>query len=206
MDVLDSVSVPRIDFNYIFTKMYSFVTWFTPENISAFWHHWLPVIVPISILFSIACISGIVYANIRTGQIRTTTALELERAARAFSKEYGEVEEANGESGDEESARRWAHIQELIASSNENDWRAAIIEADTILEKLVDKMGYQGEGLGEQLKQIEKSDFTNLEAAWEAHKIRNRIAHDGSAYALTQRETHRIIGLYQKVFEEFFYL
>ncbi len=72
-----------------------------------------------------------------------------------------------------------------------------------MLDDMVDAMGYEGEGLGERLKQIERSDFNTLNQAWEAHKIRNNIAHAGSDFTLTQREVRRVIDLYKQVFDEF---
>lgn len=98
---------------------------------------------------------------------------------------------------------RWEHVTTLAASENPGDWRVAIMEADIMLDDLVTKMGYGGDTLGDKLKRIEKSDFTTLDLAWEAHKVRNRIAHHGSDFILTHRETKRIIDLYRSVFEEF---
>ena len=99
--------------------------------------------------------------------------------------------------------QKWEHITELSASENPGDWRIAIIEADVMLDELVTSMGHHGDSLGEKLKGIEQSDFATLEAAWEAHKTRNRIAHSGSDYILTHREAKRIIDLFRQVFEEF---
>ena len=58
--------------------------------------------------------------------------------------------------------------------------------------------------MGEKLKAVEKSDFTTIESAWEAHKARNMIAHEGSDFLINQREIHRIISLYEAVFKEFY--
>jgi hypothetical protein len=96
----------------------------------------------------------------------------------------------------------WRKVQEHIQSENPNDWKIAIIEADTILDELVEKMGYPGVTLGERLKNIELSDFTSIQDAWEAHKVRNAIAHE-PAYQITEREARRIISLFEKVFKEF---
>ena len=52
------------------------------------------------------------------------------------------------------------------------------------------------------MKQINRSDINSIDDAWEAHKVRNRVAHEGSNFELTQREAKRIIGLYEKVFSE----
>ena len=101
---------------------------------------------------------------------------------------------------------RWEHVEKLGASENPGDWRVAIIEADVLLEELVASMGYDGQTLGDKLKAIEKSDFTTLDEAWEAHKIRNRIAHQGSDFILTHREAKRVIDLFRQVFKEFDYI
>lgn len=100
----------------------------------------------------------------------------------------------------------WERVQKLFNSDNPSDWKIAILEADIMLEDLVRvKMGYRGETLGECLKQIEASDFTTLQEAWEAHNFRNRIAHESDA-GISRRDVNRAIGLFEKVFREFSYI
>ena len=98
---------------------------------------------------------------------------------------------------------KWEAVLKDIASSDPNKWKLAIIEADIILNDLLNKLPLPGEGIGEKLKAVERSDFDHLDQAWEAHKIRNAIAHGGSDFLLTQREAQRVIGLYKEVFNEF---
>ena len=98
---------------------------------------------------------------------------------------------------------RWKKVVDLSSSLNEADWRVAIIEADAMLEDMVEAMGYHGITLGDRLKAIEQSDFRTLQFAWEAHKVRNKIAHQGSSFVLIKREVDRVIGLYEQVFHEF---
>jgi hypothetical protein len=114
---------------------------------------------------------------------------------------YDEVHE-----GDPELAMKWDKILARVESKNESDWRQAIIEADIILGDLLVKMGYKGMTIGEQLDRVAKGDFKTLAQANEAHHVRNRIAHDGSDYPLSQYEARRVINLYREVFEEFFYI
>lgn len=108
--------------------------------------------------------------------------------------------------GDSGLSLRWKTITEHIESENQNDWKQAIMEADIILGEILEKMGYQGDGIGEKLRRVEKADFQTLGEAWEAHKIRNIIAHEGASYELNKYEARRVIGLYKQVFEEFFYI
>lgn len=101
---------------------------------------------------------------------------------------------------------RWQKVIIHMNSSNPNDWKLAILECDIILQEILEKMGYMQESIGEKLKAVEPSDFTNIEAAWEAHKIRNQIAHEGTDFLINEREAKRVVGLYELVFREFEYI
>lgn len=98
---------------------------------------------------------------------------------------------------------KWLNVIKHINSDNPSDWKLAILECDIILGDMLEMMGHTQDSIGERLKSIEKSDFTNIESAWEAHKIRNSIAHEGSEFLINEREAKRVIGLYEVVFREF---
>ncbi len=98
---------------------------------------------------------------------------------------------------------KWKVVLDNINSEDPNKWKFAIIEADIILSDLLDQLELPGENMGDKLKAVDPSDFQSIEDAWEAHKIRNAIAHEGSDFMLSQREAKRVIGLYEKVFSEF---
>lgn len=98
---------------------------------------------------------------------------------------------------------RWSTVLAHAESLNQPEWRLAILEADTMLAELLDKRGYEGLSIGEQLKNADPERFKTLQDAWTAHKVRNQIAHEGSAFNLTERETRRVIALYERVFREF---
>lgn len=97
---------------------------------------------------------------------------------------------------------RWLHIESLIGSDQENDWRSAILEADIMLEELLDNLGYEGKTVAEKLQQVNTSDMKYLAEAWEAHKVRNRIAHDGNAFELDRELFLKTIRQFERVFEE----
>lgn len=96
-------------------------------------------------------------------------------------------------------------LQDVLAhldSDNPNDWKLAIIEADIILDGALKTRGYAGNSLGERLKSLSSQQLSSLNDAWEAHKIRNRIAHDGADFVLTKRIADETIGRYRRVFAE----
>lgn len=98
---------------------------------------------------------------------------------------------------------KWTKVIEHLNSNNPSDWRLAIIEADIMLDELLTSLGCHGESVGEKLKAIEPGDMRTLDAAWEAHKVRNRIAHAGSDFELNEREAKRIVALFESVFKEY---
>jgi hypothetical protein len=98
---------------------------------------------------------------------------------------------------------RWRHVLGMVESRTENDWRMAIIEADSMLDDLLQEKGYSGTTLGERLNAAQGDGLGAIRNAWEAHEVRNKIAHAGSDFPISQLEARRTIRLYETVFEEF---
>lgn len=98
---------------------------------------------------------------------------------------------------------RWEHILKLSEGTSASEWREAVIEADIMLDDLLTKQGYVGASIGEKLKALDSERFASLQDAWEAHKVRNQIAHEGSAFNLSDTITRRTIARYEAVFREF---
>ena len=103
-------------------------------------------------------------------------------------------------------SQKWQQVMNHVNSQNPAEWRLSILEADVMLDDMMQHLGFHGDTLGERLKNTSKADFKNIDSAWEAHKIRNAIAHEGSGFLLSQRESKRVIELYQVVFNEFKYV
>ncbi len=120
--------------------------------------------------------------------------LDWEKYEKVFEKD--DVKTGNHKS------EKWENILRLVESENPNDWKAAIIDADNLLDSILIEQGFAGTSLGERLK---NSKFDTIQNAWEGHKIRNSIAHD-SNFNLTKRETKRAIQNFSLVFNEFYYL
>lgn len=98
---------------------------------------------------------------------------------------------------------RWEHIESLANGASPSQWREAIIEADILLDEVLTKEGYPGDGVGEKLKAADPLQFKTHQNAWEAHKVRNQIAHQGSSFDLSETVVHRTLAHYEAVFREF---
>lgn len=97
---------------------------------------------------------------------------------------------------------RWKDIEQHASSSNPNDWKQAIIEADVMLDESLKRRGFTGSSLGERLRAISPQVLESIDDAWTAHKVRNEIAHGGMDFVLTQRLTRETIERYRRVFAE----
>jgi|GEM_PF-594388 len=87
-------------------------------------------------------------------------------------------------------------------SENPNDWKLAIIEADIVLDQTLKERGYIGDSLGERLRSITPSQMSTIDDAWEAHVVRNKIAHEGADFVLTKRIADETVQRYRRVFAE----
>ena len=108
-----------------------------------------------------------------------------------------------GESKPEPKNEKWEKVLKYLNSNNVSDWRLAVIEADVMLDETLRLAGLHGDTVGDMLKSAGKNDFSTLDEAWEAHKIRNAIAHSGTDFQLSEREAKRVAALFEKVFKEF---
>ncbi len=148
----------------------------------------------ISSAISILAIAIIIFSLVRMREIQIHEKRELDH----------EITEAlaRDKDKDRDENPRWHYILTLIESPNESDWRVAIIEADSMLEEELRDRGFTGDTASELLEGARTSGYASIQNAWDAHLVRNKIAHQGSEFALSQVEGRRYIKMFQNFFEE----
>ena len=95
---------------------------------------------------------------------------------------------------------RWEEVMRHIESIREGEWKYAVIEADKLVDDELKKY-FPGETMGERLMNIDKTRLLTIDGLWEAHKIRNRLAHDVN-YFLRHAEAVRAVKLYEQTLKE----
>ncbi|MDE1874956.1 MAG: hypothetical protein KGI79_02645 [Patescibacteria group bacterium] len=191
-------SINFLNLQYIYLRIFEFFKNFDIVAILNGLIFYLDLIKPIAIVLSLFLFSVIVYATIKLKRVEE----EQETKFHATRLKQAEAEPHS----DPVLNQKWIQVEAHINSSNPSDWRLAILEADIMLGDILEKMGYQGDSIGDKLKGIDKSEFVTIDLAWEAHKVRNQIAHEGSDYMLNERDAKRVIDLFKRVFEEFYYI
>ena len=142
----------------------------------------------------------ICYATVRMFEIREKEHKHLHHEIEEYAHNKAEYEKRLHEEVGGSKNEHWSNVLVHLFSQHGSDWKLAIIEADTMLDSLLDQLGFKGESLGDKLKSADQDSFPQLTAAWEVHTIRNRIAHDGLAFELSQHEAKRVIALYEQIF------
>lgn len=166
----------------------SVTTGWKSETVFDVWGSLFPVAIFLTLLF----IAGIVYSAMRILQIRRAEWAGFRKAAHTVAAEDVPA-----------THLRWRRILEHAQSADEHKWRLAILECDIMLNELLDLQGYKGETIAEKMKQVPRTQFNSIDDAWEAHKVRNKVAHEGVEYHISERDKNHVINLYERVFKEF---
>ncbi|MBI5470064.1 hypothetical protein HY968_01955 [Candidatus Kaiserbacteria bacterium] len=149
-------------------------------------------LVAISIVLSLILASILIYCLVRILQIRRAEYRRFE--AYAESVAAGDVPKVH---------LRWNRVRDQANSDNVQNWRLAVLEADIMLKELLESLGYRGETMADKMRVVDKTRFNTIDLAWEAHRFRNRIAHESSMHSISAIDVRHAIALYEKVFREF---
>lgn len=157
-------------------------------------------------IFGLFFLTIISYCVVRLLEIRSKEHAHLHHEIAEYAHHHAERERKKKEGDNVSKNEQWIKTLSYLFSQHASDWKLAIIEADTMLEALLDQLGFIGKNLGDKLKGANQENFPNLTIAWEVHTIRNRIAHEGASFEVSQHEAKRVIALYEKIFREFGYI
>ena len=72
---------------------------------------------------------------------------------------------------------RWMTIEQALSRDEPSSHLLCILNADKLLDQALREKGVAGETMGERMK-AQQSAWSNANALWGAHKLRNRIAHE----------------------------
>jgi hypothetical protein len=176
-------SLQSVNFSSGFSSLFG-----NPSLHAAAAHAWLWIIV-VGYALSVVALIAIVYIYMQLFELRR-------REEHYYSTLISPLQASTGVNP------RWEHVESLIHDENPSYWREAIIEADIMLDEALASRGYVGNGVGEKLKAVEPGDLKTLQDAWEVHKVRNQIAHEGSAFDLSDTIARRTVKRYEAILLE----
>ncbi|MFA6407140.1 MAG: hypothetical protein WCV80_00340 [Candidatus Paceibacterota bacterium] len=95
----------------------------------------------------------------------------------------------------------WEKILARAVSSPPDSYRAALMDADALIDQLLQDAGFVGTNMAERLGRLNNMGLRSLNAVFRAHRIRNELAHS-SDVILLEKEMREVINLYEKFLHE----
>lgn len=106
-----------------------------------------------------------------------------------------------------EKLSQWQVVLDHVNSESPAEWKIAILEADDMLDEILEDQGYVGDTVAEKLKTMSRTKIASYDDIWEAHKVRNEIAHGGAIdMDLSKKMARDTIAKFGNAFKELGYL
>lgn len=189
-----TISGPTIDITTSTVDIFRNVT--SPDifgkiahTLSMWWNIYSLFAFFISFLFFL----GFLYAKTKHNELEEQISNEIEAGEKRWRERHSKKTE---------EFTKWQGVTKLLEENNPNSWKMAVIEADIILKELLDSRGYVGSTIADQLKSASASSFSTLQDAWDAHKTRNQIAHEGGDFVLTKKLANETVMRFERFFRE----
>ena len=91
---------------------------------------------------------------------------------------------------------QWLKLDRQLIRDQESSYHLVILNADKLLDQALRQRGFKGQTMGERMKSA-KDTWTNANAIWTAHKIRNQIAHEPDV-KVSYEDARRSLATYKQ--------
>ena len=127
------------------------------------------------------------FSIIAVGVLALVTIMLTKKRAPRFDKEAYQVD--------------FLRIENSLQRDSEASYAMAIINGDKLLDRALCQMGVAGRTMGDRLKKVGNSKFSQLNSVWHAHKIRNQIAHE-SDFVPTYAQAQHALATYKQALKD----
>jgi len=97
--------------------------------------------------------------------------------------------------------KQWVKISKRLEPGKAGDYKMSLIEADSLLDDVLKRMGFKGENMKERLEQIDAKTLPDIESIKKANKLRNSIIYD-SDYDLSLDKAKETLRIYEKALRD----
>jgi hypothetical protein len=98
--------------------------------------------------------------------------------------------------------KKWQKIKKRLESGSDPQYKLAILEADTMIDKILDQIGHKGDNMPHKLSQIKPGQLEHAEDLMKAHEIRNKIVQDRE-FKITKETAQEAIKMYEEFLDHF---
>ncbi len=100
----------------------------------------------------------------------------------------------------EEYQTRFLQIENKLNKDNAATYNLTVINGDKLLDKALMEAGVPGKTMGERLKKCGEK-FSDINAVWRAHKLRNAIAHEDDL-EITYKQATAALLIYKQALKD----
>lgn len=103
---------------------------------------------------------------------------------------------------EKEVSGEWEGIKKFASSQNASEWNMAVLQADALLDDVLQHMGHEGNTVKERLDLVDPTQLPSYDRVLSAHRLRNMIAHDPMVQHTKETISHALAS-YELAFREF---
>jgi hypothetical protein len=95
---------------------------------------------------------------------------------------------------------KWLAIENQLKRDEPTSYHLSVLNADKLLDQALKEHNVRGETMGERMKTA-KDTWSNANAVWGAHKLRNQIAHE-SDVNVSYDDARRALGGFKQALKD----
>ncbi|NCU41742.1 MAG: hypothetical protein EOM19_03385 [Candidatus Moranbacteria bacterium] len=99
------------------------------------------------------------------------------------------------------TTKQWLSVEKHLSGHSSQDWKIAVLEADKIVEDILNKVGFSGENFRERIENVHPDSLEKREELLRAHSVRNAIIKD-SDYVLEKGEARETVQIYEEFLKD----
>ena len=90
----------------------------------------------------------------------------------------------------------WLKIEQKLKKDDVSSYHLCVLNGDKLVDRALKELGIKGATMGERMKN-NKDSWTSRNNIWEAHKLRNRIAHESDVSVGYDEARRALMGFKQ---------
>lgn len=96
--------------------------------------------------------------------------------------------------------QKWLTIEQQLKKDEPTSHVLCILNADKLLDQALRERGIKGETMGARMKTLQ-ANWSNANAVWGAHKLRNQIAHETDVQ-VDYETARRALGCFKQALKD----
>lgn len=170
----------------------------------AMFDFWSQSLQPIFLVLNVLSLGIFIFAVIKVWPIRQTIAIFHNPHAHGGGHGTGHGAEHGTPVGPVHNPmilKHWTDIVRRANTGTPENLRWAIMEADALVDTVLKERQMPGETMADRLANFRREDSKHIDKLWDAHRLRNEIAHT-PGFAMTTRQAEKALFTYRDFLKE----